>query len=63
MHLFKSWSVIGLGTSGFRLRLKADLRRQRPAVSDLVEVDGLKETGHQRPAKLYKAREGFVFLD
>ncbi len=52
-----------LDKSVFRRRLKPDLKKQPPEVSDLVEVDGLKETGHQRPAKLYKTREGFVFLD
>ena len=51
-----------LDKSVFRRRLKADLEKQLPDVSDLVEVEGLKETGHQRPAKLYKARNGFAFL-
>ena len=51
-----------LDKSVFRRRLKADLEKQLPDVSDLVEVEGLKETGHQRPAKLYKARDGFAFL-
>jgi 8-oxo-dGTP diphosphatase len=51
-----------LDKSVFRRRLKVDLEKQLPDVSDLVEVEGLKETGHQRPAKLYKARDGFTFL-
>lgn len=52
-----------LDKSVFRRRLKPDLEKRPSEVSDLVEVDGLKETGHQRPAKLYKARDGFVFLE
>jgi ADP-ribose pyrophosphatase YjhB (NUDIX family) len=52
-----------LNKSVFRRRLKQDLEKQPPEVSDLVEVDGLKETGHQRPAKMYKAREQFTFLE
>jgi len=52
-----------LDKSVFRRRLKPELEKRPPEVSDLVEVDGLKETGHQRPAKKYKARDGFVFLE
>ena len=52
-----------LDKSVFRRRLKADLERQLPEVPDLVEVVGLEERGHQRPAKLYKARSGFLFLE
>ena len=52
-----------LDKSVFRRRLKPEIEKQPPEVSDLVEVDGLKELGHQRPAKLYSAREGFVFLE
>lgn len=51
-----------LDKSVFRRRLKPELEKRPPEVSDLVEVDGLKQTGHQRPAKLYKARDGFAFL-
>jgi ADP-ribose pyrophosphatase YjhB (NUDIX family) len=52
-----------LDKSVFRRRLKADLEKQLPEVPDLVEVVGVEERGHQRPAKLYKAREGFAFLE
>lgn len=52
-----------LDKSVFRRRLKADLEKQFPEVPDLVEVVGVAQRGHQRPAKLYEAREGFVFLD
>ena len=52
-----------LDKSVFRRRLKPELEKQPPEVRDLVEVDGLKKTGHQRPAKLYSAREGFAFLE
>jgi 8-oxo-dGTP diphosphatase len=52
-----------LDKSVFRRRLKTDLERQPPEVPDLVEVVGFEERGHQRPAQLYKAREGFMFLD
>jgi 8-oxo-dGTP diphosphatase len=51
-----------LDKSVFRRRLKPELEKQPPEVRDLVEMDGLKETGHQRPAKLYRAREGFAFV-
>jgi 8-oxo-dGTP diphosphatase len=58
-------AVLGheLDKSVFRRRLKADLEKQLPEVPDLIEVVGVEERGHQRPAKLYRAREGFVFLE
>jgi 8-oxo-dGTP diphosphatase len=52
-----------LDKSVFRRRLKADLEKQHPEVPDIVEVIGATETGHQRPAQLYKVRDGFKFLD
>jgi hypothetical protein len=52
-----------LDKSVFRRRLNADMEKQILAERDLVEITGAMETGHQRPAKLYKAREGFIFLD
>ncbi|MCF8212079.1 MAG: NUDIX hydrolase [Rhodoferax sp.] len=54
---------LSLDKSVFRRRLKADIEKQPPEIPDLVEVAGATETGHQRPAQLYKAREGFVFLE
>lgn len=58
-------AILGLtlDKSVFRRRLKADIEKQPPEIPDLVEVVGATETGHQRPAQLYTAREGFVFLE
>lgn len=48
-------AVLGrsLDKSAFRRRLKSSV--------DLLEVPGEFETGRQRPAQFYRAREGFVF--
>ena len=51
-----------LDKSVFRRRIKPELEKKPLEDRDLQEV-GLKEKGHQRPAKLYKAREGFAFLE
>jgi hypothetical protein len=47
-----------LDKSVFRRRLKSP----EQAV-ELVEVTGGTEKGRQRPAQLYRARDGFVFLE
>lgn len=50
-----------LDKSVFRRRLKAAQEKRLSQDPDLVELLGMKETGHQRPATLYKARDGFTF--
>ena len=51
-----------LDKSVFRRRLKPDPDKRPEHESDLVKVDA-KELGRQRPAQLYRARDGFVFLE
>ena len=50
-----------LDKSVFRRRLNADLEKQPDQLPDLVEIVGAVETGHQRPAQLFRAKDGFVF--
>ena len=52
-----------LDKSAFRRRLHPDPARFPAHVSELVKVEHAQERGRQRPAQIYKAREGFVFME
>lgn len=52
-----------LDKSAFRRRINPDSIKIRGQESELVKVENAQERGRQRPAQIYKAREGFLFME
>ena len=52
-----------LDKSAFRRRIHPDPARFPGHVPELVKVEDAHERGRQRPAQIYRAREGFRFME
>lgn len=52
-----------LDKSAFRRRISADPAKLPAQQSELVKVEDAQERGRQRPAQIYRAREGFKFME
>ncbi|MEO8119077.1 MAG: NUDIX domain-containing protein [Rhodoferax sp.] len=52
-----------LDKSAFRRRLSPDPAKFPAQESELVKVEDAQERGRQRPAQIYRAREGFMFME
>lgn len=52
-----------LDKSAFRRRINPDTAKLPAKESELVKVEDAQERGRQRPAQIYRAREGFMFME
>jgi 8-oxo-dGTP diphosphatase len=52
-----------LEKSAFRRRIRYDPAKFPGQESELVKVEDAQERGRQRPAQIYRAREGFKFME
>jgi 8-oxo-dGTP diphosphatase len=52
-----------LEKSAFRRRIHPDPAKFPLQQSELVKVEDAQERGRQRPAQIYRAREGFMFME